>query len=134
MSDWAHLTSLTTCQGLVTKGACMPVIFRDFCLQPNWLSQFFCSEISPNFNLKNMISTFTKAFAWKKNGPNSLDFEGIFFQIAIFSAISSNKQPRMQKDSVFFFFSYFHIQLVAKSGKNRLMDDCHFSYIKKLEK
>jgi hypothetical protein len=44
-----------------------------------WLYQcFFFSfgDISPNFDLKNMISTYTKDFSWKKNDLNSPDFEG----------------------------------------------------------
>jgi len=27
---------------------------------------FFSAEFSPNFNLKNMISTYIKDFSWKK--------------------------------------------------------------------
>jgi hypothetical protein len=38
---------------------------------------FFCGEISPNFDLQNMISTCTKDFSWKKNDPYSPDFEKI---------------------------------------------------------
>jgi hypothetical protein len=34
--------------------------------------------------------------------------------------------------SVFFFFNYFHIQLLAKTWLNLLMDDRHFGYITKL--
>jgi hypothetical protein len=86
MSDWAHLTSLTTCQGL--HASVFSGIF--VCSQSGYHS-FFSSEVSPNFDLKNMISTFTKDLPWEKNGPNSPDFEGFFFHLAIFSAISSNK-------------------------------------------
>jgi hypothetical protein len=32
-------------------------------------------DISPNFDLENMISTYTKDFSWKKNDLNSPDFE-----------------------------------------------------------
>jgi len=32
--------------------------------------------ITPNFDLKNVISTYTKEFYLKKNGPNSSNFEG----------------------------------------------------------
>jgi hypothetical protein len=31
-------------------------------------------EFLANFNLKNMISTYTKDFLWEKNGSNSRDF------------------------------------------------------------
>jgi hypothetical protein len=33
-------------------------------------------EISPKFDLKNMISTYTKVFPKGKNGPNSPYFKG----------------------------------------------------------
>jgi hypothetical protein len=40
----------------------------------------FTGVFSPNFDLKNMISTYTKDFLWeKKNPPNSPDFEEFFF-------------------------------------------------------
>jgi len=45
-------------------------------------------EILPNFDLKYMISTYTKDFPWKKNGPNSPDFD---FQIAQIFMISSSR-------------------------------------------
>ncbi len=35
---------------------------------------FVLGGISPNFDLRNMISTYTKEFPWKKYGPNSPDF------------------------------------------------------------
>ncbi len=28
---------------------------------------FFCGKLLPNFNLKNIISTYTKEFPWKKS-------------------------------------------------------------------
>lgn len=34
----------------------------------------------------------------------------------------------------FFFLNYFHIQLLAKTWLNLLMDDRHFGYIAKLPK
>jgi hypothetical protein len=34
----------------------------------------FTGEFSPNFDLKNMNSTYTKDL-WKNNGPNSPDFK-----------------------------------------------------------
>jgi hypothetical protein len=37
-------------------------------------SFFSFGEISPNFDLQNMISTYTKDFPCKKDGPNSPDF------------------------------------------------------------
>jgi hypothetical protein len=36
---------------------------------------FFPGQISPNFDLKNMISTYAKDFSKKKYGPNSPDFK-----------------------------------------------------------
>jgi hypothetical protein len=39
----------------------------------------FTGEFSPNFDLKNMISPYTKDFSWKKN-PNSPDFKEYFFE------------------------------------------------------
>jgi hypothetical protein len=49
----------------------------------------FFGEISSNFHLENMISSYTKDFSWdkkkKKEDPNSPDFEGkIKIQIARF--------------------------------------------------
>lgn len=39
-------------------------------------------------------------------------------------------QVGSQKDrSIFFFLNYFHIQLLAKTWLNLLMDDRHFGYI-----
>jgi len=32
-------------------------------------------KISPNFDLKYIISSYIKVFPWKKKNPNSLDFE-----------------------------------------------------------
>jgi hypothetical protein len=34
----------------------------------------FNGKVLPNFDLKNMISTYTKDFSWGKNGPNLPDF------------------------------------------------------------
>ncbi len=34
----------------------------------------FNGKFLPNFDLKNMISTYTKEFLWEKNGPNSVLF------------------------------------------------------------
>jgi hypothetical protein len=36
---------------------------------------FFGGEVSPNFDLKNMISTYRKDFSMEKNGPNTQNFE-----------------------------------------------------------
>jgi hypothetical protein len=41
-------------------------------------TMFFCiGNFFPNFNLKNIILTYTKNFSWEI-GPNSLDFGGKF--------------------------------------------------------
>jgi hypothetical protein len=37
---------------------------------------FFGDEISPKFDSKNKISSYSKDFPWKKNGPNSPYFKG----------------------------------------------------------
>jgi hypothetical protein len=42
----------------------------------------FTGKFSPNFNVKNMISTYTKDFSWEKSGPNSPNFKLKKFQIA----------------------------------------------------
>jgi hypothetical protein len=34
----------------------------------------FWAEILPNFHLENLILTYTKDFAWEKNGSNWPDF------------------------------------------------------------
>jgi len=47
-------------------------------------SVLFWCEISPNFDLNNMISNYAKDFSLKKKVPNSPDFEGKTFQIARF--------------------------------------------------
>jgi uncharacterized membrane protein len=39
------------------------------------ISVFFGGEVSPNFDLKNMISTYRKDFSMEKNGPNTQNFE-----------------------------------------------------------
>ncbi len=39
----------------------------------------FTGEFSPNFDLKNMISTYPQDFAWKKYNTNSPDFQEFFF-------------------------------------------------------
>jgi len=41
-------------------------------------------EISPNFDLKNKISTYTKDFSKKHNGSNSPNFKEKKIQIARF--------------------------------------------------
>ncbi len=93
---------------------------------------FVLAKISPNFDLKNMTSTYTKEFPWKKNGPNSSDLEKKQLpNRQIFLMISSSRQPRIQKDSDFFLFSYL---LCSQIWLNHLMDDRHFTYITKLEK
>jgi hypothetical protein len=35
---------------------------------------FFTCEFSPNFDLQNIILTYTKGISHAKNGPNSPDF------------------------------------------------------------
>jgi hypothetical protein len=45
-------------------------------------SQF--GKISPNFDLENMISTYTMDFPWEKNGPNSKDFKRKKFKLTRF--------------------------------------------------
>jgi len=54
-------------------------------------------EISPNFDLKNMSSTYTKDFSWgEKKELNSPDFEGKNkSHISRFFIISSSRLPRM---------------------------------------
>jgi hypothetical protein len=47
-------------------------------------SVLFWGEISPNFDLNNMISNYAKDFSWRKKVPYSPDFEGKTFQIARF--------------------------------------------------
>ncbi len=74
---------------------------------------FFGGEISTNFNLKNMISTYAKDFAWKimtqiyqiknKIKSKSPDFYNKFQKVA-------------NNIKGFWFFFYFHTQSVAKSG------------------
>jgi hypothetical protein len=55
---------------------------------PTLVPSPFCSsvsitgEFSPNFDLKIMISSYTKDFSWEKNGPTLPDFEFKKFQIA----------------------------------------------------
>jgi hypothetical protein len=42
----------------------------------------FNGKFLPNFELKNMISTYTKDFSWEKTGPNLPDLNLWKFQIA----------------------------------------------------
>ncbi len=50
----------------------------------------FTGEFSPNFDLKNMISTYPQDFAWKKYNTNSPDFQEFFFLSPYFFMISSS--------------------------------------------
>jgi hypothetical protein len=55
------------------------------CDESQLLASVSCTgDFSPNFDLKNMISTYTKDFSWKTKEPNLPDFEDFFFQIARF--------------------------------------------------
>jgi hypothetical protein len=58
---------------------------------------FLSGEFSPNFNLKNMISTYTEGFH-EKNGPSLPDFEGKKKRNLAISMISSSRLLRIKKD------------------------------------
>jgi hypothetical protein len=38
-------------------------------------SVFLIDKSLPNFDLKIVISTYAQVFSWKRNGPNSSNFE-----------------------------------------------------------
>jgi hypothetical protein len=46
------------------------------------LSVYFTGEFSPNFDLKNMISTYTKDFSMEKKCPNSPESYDNFQKVA----------------------------------------------------
>jgi len=87
---------------------------------------YFLGQISPNFELKNMISNYTKGFPWKKR--------------AKFSQISRNKIKSRSP----IFYDKFHkvvknIELLSYLICSQIwqyhpMDDPHFSFITKLKK
>ncbi len=63
------------------------LLFLLFCLFLFFLQIFdigvsFTSQILPNFNLKNMVSTYMQRVFHCKNGPNFPDFKLKKFQIA----------------------------------------------------
>ncbi len=73
----------------------------------------FIRKFSPNLNLKNMISTYTKKKIIKKNGPNSLVFKERTFQII---KKIYDKLQQIAKNIKGFYFFYFHICYIAKFG------------------
>jgi hypothetical protein len=62
------------------------------------LSDFFTGKLSPDFDLKNIILTYTTDFSWKK-WPKFARFRKYFFfqipQILIISSIRYLKEYRM---------------------------------------
>jgi len=88
------------------------------------------TSVSPNFDLKNMISTYTKGFLVKKNDPNSPDFESNQ-NLQIF--MMSSSRPRIAQEyrrflSFFFLLSYL---VCSQIWLNYFLDDYHFGYITK---
>ncbi len=63
-------------------------------------------EFSPNFDLKNMISTYTKDFSWKKKRPKFADFEDVFNKSPDFYNKFQQVAKNMKGLRIFF---YFHI-------------------------
>jgi hypothetical protein len=72
-------------------------------------SVLFWGEISPNFDLNNMISNYAKDFSRKKKVPNSPDFEGKNIPNCQILRISSSRFPRILKHSACFFLKNFNI-------------------------
>jgi len=89
----------------------------------------FIGKISPNFNLKNLISTYTQVFlSWRKWRPNLPHFEERKFQIAQFLKVSSIRKSRIQKEFVFSLLSYL---VCSQIRLKYFLDDCHFDNITK---
>ncbi len=88
----------------------------------------FNGNFLPKFDLKNMISTYTKDFSCGKKWPK-------FCQISIYkipncqSPMITSRRNIYRGDSVFFFPSYLHICYVAKFGLIFFLNDHHFGYI-----
>ncbi len=80
----------------------------------------FYDEISPNFNLKNMISTYPRN-CHGKNDPNLPDLE----------EEKKVGNQKYRKILIFFPLSYL---ICSQIWLNHLMDDHHFDYITKLKK
>ncbi len=74
---------------------------------------FVLGRISPNFDLKNMISTYTKDFPREKYGPNSPDFRENQSKSPDFYDKFQKVSQEYTRILVLF---YFHIYSVAKSG------------------
>jgi len=90
----------------------------------------FTGDFSPNPYLKNMISTYTKDFPWKK-WPKFIRFwkkKSTYHQIFILVPVGS------QKYRIFKIFSYFHISTCGQIWLNHFGDDSHLGSITKLEK
>ncbi len=81
---------------------------------------FVLGGISPNFDLKKMISTYTKNFPWKKNMAQIREILGKKNPNRQMFMISSRRQPRIQKDSGSFSLSYL---VCSQIWLNHLMDD-----------
>jgi hypothetical protein len=80
----------------------------------------FTGEFTPNFDLKNMISTYTNDFSWKKMAQIRQMFKKFFSNRQIFM-ISSSRQSK-----IFFLPSYLiHSQIWLNYFS------CHFGYITK---
>ncbi len=88
-----------------------------------YLNMCFCfgDEISPNFDLKNMISTYVKGFQCK-----------IRPQFARFKKKRVSKH--VAKNIKRLFFPLLSYLIHSQIWLNCLVDDCHYNYFTKLKK
>jgi len=70
---------------------------------------------------KNMISTYTNDFSWRKMTQTCQILKGFLW-------LNSSREPRIQKDSVFFLLSYL---VCRQIWLNYFVNDGHFCYITK---
>ncbi len=82
---------------------------------------FFYSQIFAEF-----FSTCTKDFSWKKNGPNSPNFEEKYIQIARFFTISFRSSQERRR--IRYIVSTFIYLVCSQIWLNYFLDDHHYKF------
>ncbi len=108
-----------------------PNMLGQLCTNQNWApcfqtSVFFTGEFQQKVDLKNVISTDTNEFSWE-NWSRFAKFRTIKNSNRHIS-ISSSRQPRIQKDPVFFLLSYLACR---QNWVKEFLDGRHLGYITK---
>jgi hypothetical protein len=97
------------------------------------ISVFLIKNNSPNFDLKNTISTYTQDFPWQKKSPKFTKFGKQNSKLSDFHDKFQEVAKNIER--FFFFFFSFHTFIsnmlpnLAKSSYG----DYHFSYITRLK-